>query len=91
MVARYINDPESIYGIHHFEDVNSGQIVDDYHDKLFRQLGAGNYPNNFSPKTNQEYEVEVNDKKRFIKLIDSKHIYDFITQFSKMINNINVL
>lgn len=91
MTVRYSKDPLGIYGIHHFEDVHTGEIVDDYHDKLYRQLGAGNYPENYRPISNQEFEVQENDRKRAIKILDSKVVYEFANQFSKMLNTFNVL
>lgn len=87
-VVKYQNELDGIYGIHHFVDVNTGDIVDDYHDKLFRQLGAGNYPDEYRPISNLEYEEIKNNERRFIKLIDNAYIKDFVRQVSKTLNSL---
>lgn len=63
---------EDVTGIHHYIDPESGFVVDsDF-------AGA-------TPVTNLEYEEEINEQKRHIKMLDSKYLQQFVTMFDNQI------
>lgn len=82
--------PESVGlgGIHHFINVQTNQILDDYDDLVYRQLWAdssGQIGNNIFPITNLQYEQDLNMKKRKILLIAPNHIINFVEDFKAML------
>ena len=82
----WINEkyPDGLNGIHHFWNVNTNSLCDDYDDKAFRLI-IGNLPAHINPVTNLEYETEENNKKREINIISTKYISQFAGYFSKML------
>jgi len=75
---------DGLNGIHHFYNVDTNSLCDDYDDKRFR-LMIGSLPSHINPITNLEYEVDENNKKREITIISTKYISQFYTNFSKML------
>jgi hypothetical protein len=66
-----ITDPEE--GVHHYYDTELGYIVDE------------NYSVNTVPVTNYTYEVEENDAKRTIKVLDPALIPTIEQEFDSLI------
>ena len=79
-------DEDGLNGIHHFWNVDEDSLCDDYDDKAYRLI-IGSLPSHIRPVTNQEYEVEENNKKREINIISTKYIAQFANNFSKMLAN----
>lgn len=67
-LLRYAQEKYSdIYGIHHYKSIDTGLVVDE------------DYPSyNRIPVTNIEYENDINESKRKIKLITSDFINEYV-------------
>ena len=57
-------------------------------DMLYLLESGQSLPENISFKTNFEYEVEKNDKKKIIKYIDRKYILEFINMYQDRLNKL---
>ena len=64
----YGSDPSQVYGTHHYVDPNSGLIVD------------SNFPGAVSV-SNYDYEDQLNEQKRIIKILNPSLLAEFITEF----------
>ena len=78
--------------VHHYVD-NRGNIVGGYlvgsELKLDQYMGAdGETLETGTPVTNEEYEIQLNDEKRYIKVIHPDYIAMFITEFEKAMLNV---
>lgn len=72
-LVRYVESQYSdVYGIHHYESVSTGAVVDVDHPSYDRY-----------PVTNFEHETNVNDSKRKIKLITSNYINEYVDYHNK--------
>jgi hypothetical protein len=67
-----ITDPEE--DVHHYYDTELGYIVDE------------NFSNNTIPVSNYTYEIEKNDEKRTIKILDSSYVESVANEFTDLIN-----
>lgn len=67
---KYVN----INAVHHYEDSVTGYIMD--YDGLNPSL---------VPVTNYEYETEINEAKRPIRLLDPKYLQTFVSTFDALI------
>jgi len=72
--------------IHHFINLVTKDYVDDYDDTRYRDLLAQHIPlpHNISPVTNYEYEFDLNESRRDIKVMNKKYIRDISEQFEKL-------
>lgn len=77
-------------GIHHFENLNTGNIVDQYESlQYFDMVSSGTtLPQHIHPVSNFEYEMERNEKKREIKVISPDRIFDIIKQFEQEMSKV---
>lgn len=74
--------PDGLTGVHHFYDTVNERICDDVDDKKYRELlGSPDFPSEIKPVTNYEYEIEENERKREILVINPKVITKFIDDF----------
>lgn len=80
-----------IEGIHHFNYLDTGKIVDDFHDAIFRQtiIDGQTLPFNVTPVTNFAYENILNDSKREILVVNPQYISQFVDSFNKAIQGKN--
>ena len=72
----------NLNGIHHFVNITTEKILDEVDDEIMR----GRYPNipmYINPVTNYEYELEENEKRRNILIINPKLIHFFINKFEE--------
>ncbi len=79
-----------IDGIHHFLNVQTGDILDDYYDEIFRAqytLDPENIDMNILPITNLAYEAELNEKRRRINIVNPSLIGRFETDFQNSVGN----
>jgi len=68
-----------IYETHHYRTNDS--------DRLIVDLDAEDLANGLiEPVTNIQYEEELNDAKREIKMLDSKYLAEFVSIYSSMIS-----
>lgn len=65
---------DDIYGVHHSIDINTGYTVD-----------ADILNPDIVPVTNLEYETEINEAKRSIRLLDPKYLQQFVSTFDSLI------
>ena len=77
-------------GIHHFYDDTSGFICDDYDDLYYRAMWAANptsIPENIIPVSNLEYEIDVNNSKRNIAIVELHELLSFVNDFSSVLSS----
>lgn len=73
-------------GIHHFFDTTINRICDDVDDKKLRKLiGTQDFPAEIRPITNYQFEIDQNDERREIIVINPRAIGDFVEDFQTMI------
>lgn len=65
---------DDVYDVHHYISLDSGAIVD------------FDYPVTKVPITNIEYEVQQNDQKRAIRVLDSRFLGQVVREFDTLIN-----
>lgn len=70
-------------GIHHFYDTMTNRVCDDVDDSLYRN--STSYPSEIHPVTNLEYELNENDKRREIVVINPAVISKFVTIFEEVV------
>lgn len=80
-----------INAIHHFEYLDTGKIVDDLNDAIYRQMIIANQPLplNISPITNFVYETNQNESKREIIIVNPQYISQFVDSFNKTLQGKN--
>jgi hypothetical protein len=80
--------PDGLYGIHHFYDTRIDRICDDVDDAYFRTLiGNPSFPSEVVPVTNYQYEVELNEKRREIIVINPRAISRFADEFQRILES----
>lgn len=91
-------NPNGIYGTHHFVDYDDDDYV--YYDIVYNELEGGWYhkddinferilitgQGNIFPQTNIDYELAENEKKRDILIIPPAQISKFIDAMHRLIN-----
>lgn len=75
LVISSVTDPEE--GVHHYYDSELGYIVDE------------GYSVNTNPVSNYEYEIEINDAKRTVKVLNGSYIEQIVQEFSDKISGGN--
>ena len=77
---QYVADKygDTLYDVHHYEDVNGNVVPSDYIDPV-----TGNYAVAGS-KTNYDYETDLNESKRRIKLINPSLLGRIMSQFKEL-------
>lgn len=74
-LTSYIQDTyDDPYGIHHYESISTGAIVDESYKQYDRY-----------PVTNFEHETNINESKRKIKLITSRYVGEYIDYHNKKV------
>lgn len=77
-------DEETLNIIHHFINIETDEIVNDYYAKIyFNDLSQ--LPSNVIAVTNYEYEYSINESKKIIKVFDNTQLADFITKYEGLI------
>jgi hypothetical protein len=85
VIAKY---PDGIKGIHHFYNTVTDRICDDVDDAHLRTLiGTPNFPSEIMPITNYQYELELNEKRREISVINPRTISRFADDFQRMLES----
>jgi hypothetical protein len=76
-------------GIHHFINLNTREEVDQYDDTIFRNMikNSEPLPHLISPVSNYDYEFEINENKRSIKIMNRKHLRGVTEQFERLMKN----
>jgi hypothetical protein len=69
----YGSDPAQVYGTHHYVDPNTGLIVD---SDFSGAVSVSNY----------DYEDQLNEKKRVIKILNPSLVNEFIKEFNAAMN-----
>lgn len=90
MLEKFVNAKYSdgTTGIHHFYDTVSNRICDDVDDARLRTLiGSPDFPNVIMPITNYQYEIEMNEKRREIIVINPRVISRFADDYQRMLEN----
>lgn len=80
---------EGLEGIHHFVNIKTDRICDEFEDAYYRELYAINpmqIGSNILPVTNVAYESELNLASRQIFLVNPSQITSFEEDFSKMLS-----
>ena len=81
---------DGIYGIHHFINIQTGDILDEVDEKNYRILWESN-PNSLGsfihPITNLEYENNLNIDRKPIKVISSNSILPFQENFRNILQS----
>ena len=72
LVISSVTDPEE--GIHHYYDTELGYIVDE------------DFSNDTIPVSNYTYEVEKNDAKRNVKILNLAYVEQVVREFTDLIN-----
>ena len=74
--------------VHHFIDITTEKRLDEVAalDAIEYFIANGVYPINVSPVTNQEFELELNDARREVKILRPKYVQDFINQFEDLMS-----
>jgi hypothetical protein len=81
--------PDGLYGIHHFYDTAIDRICDDVDDARLRLLiGTPNFPSEIIPVTNYQYELELNEKRREISVINPKAITRFVDEYQRILESV---
>jgi len=75
LVMNSITDPEE--AVHHYYDTEIGYIVDE------------DFSMNTVPVSNYEYEVEKNDAKRVVKILNNAYVEQIVQEFSDKISGGN--
>ena len=83
----YINEKyDDINGIHHYEKIkSSGKKIGDGPEDFSHKIECNSTDAGAGAVTNLEYEIRIQDKKRLIKLLDSKYVEMFIEEFRRLI------
>lgn len=90
MLEKFVNAkyPDGITGIHHFYDTAAGRICDDVDDAHFRSLiGHPDFPSEIMPITNYQYELEMNEKRREIIVVNPRAISRFADDYQRMLES----
>ena len=72
LVISSVTDPEE--GVHHYYDTELGYIVDE------------DFSNDTIPVSNYTYEVEINDAKRNVKILNLAYVEQVVREFTDLIN-----
>ena len=73
-------------GIHHYEKIqSSGKKIGDGPEDFSHKIECNSTDAGAGAVTNLEYEIRIQDKKRLIKLLDSKYVEMFIEEFRRLI------
>lgn len=76
IVRKYAEEKyDDLNGIHHFEDVNGNWIND-----------SGGLNEFEIPITNIEYELDLNERKRSIKILDKSILSEFVNEYTQLIS-----
>ena len=70
--------------VHHLIDLSTKKWVDQATTRKYVDDGGAVFnplPANYSPVTNLDYEISLNDKKRDIKILSPRYLQDFKNQF----------
>jgi hypothetical protein len=79
---------DGIKGIHHFYDTVNDRICDDVDDKTLRTLiGTSQFPSEIIPVTNYQYEIDMNETRREIIVINPKAISRFADDYQRMLES----
>ena len=74
-----------IFGVHHFWDNRIDRICDDVADAEFRVIPAEDLPYYIIPKTNLDYEREINEERREIIVINPRYVSQFVEVYNRAI------
>lgn len=75
-----------IHDVHHYRDNRqNGRWVDDFDEAGFRALPNDQLPYYIIPVSNEEYEREVNEKKRDILVINPRYIHRFVEAYNNAV------
>lgn len=88
LTSRYGSGNET--GLHHFIDLSNGnKRIDEVAtlDAIEYFDTNGHYPVNISPVSNADYELELNDARREIKILQKRYVNTFIHQLEQLMNN----
>lgn len=79
---------DGLYGIHHFESLESKKHIDGYHSAIYQALLDNDQPipHNVQAISNREYEIQLNEEKRNIKVISSEYIRNIQDEFEKLMD-----
>lgn len=85
MSAKYGDD---LYGVHHFENINTNKWCDGYDSTKYQALIDDNQPvpHNIQVISNREYEILSNEDKRNIKVISMDYVNDIQEDFEELMN-----
>ena len=83
----YITDKyDDVNGIHHYEKTqSSGKKIGNGPEDFSHMIECNSTDAGAGAVTNLEYEVRIQNKKRLIKLLDSKFVEQFIEEFRRLI------
>jgi len=82
----YIKDKYvDIYEIHHYINMSDNSLVDDYNTDIIRNSNDP-IPDTIRAITNYEYEYELNESKRNIKIVNPVFIKDFTYSYMKALD-----
>jgi hypothetical protein len=80
--------PDGMTGIHHFYDTAIDRICDDVDDARLRPLiGTPNFPSEIMPITNYQYELEQNEKRREIIVVNPRAVSRFADEYQRMLES----
>ena len=74
-----------IVGVHHFYDNRIDRICDDVADAEYRSMPASALPYYIIPKTNLEYEREINMARREIIVVNPRYVSQFVEIYHRAI------
>lgn len=78
---------EGVDGIHHFYDLDKERICDEWDHEIYKNMlktDSENIPKTIRPVTNLEYEIEMNNSRKSIRVINPR----FINQFTEDMKNV---
>lgn len=70
------------FGVHHFWDNEIDRIVDDYDESEYRAMDVEDLPFYIIPVTNLSYEIELNNAKRSIVVVNPRYVDQFVELYT---------
>lgn len=90
MIEGFVNAkyPDNITGIHHFYDTAAERICDDVDDAHLRTLvGTPDFPSEIMPVTNYQHELNLNEERREIVVVNPRAISRFADDYQRMLES----